>query len=273
MPSRLLDAEIDRLYQLPLDAFTAARNALAKQAGGDAGRVRALAKPSVPAWIVNQLYWHDRKAWDALISAAGNARDVNRAVLAGKNGDVRAANAVHDEAVEAAFKAALARLGASGHPATDATRQAIATTLRALPADEPPGRLTKPIQPIGFGALAGVTVAAGPRKPEPKTPEPAHDPRNAREHTLKRQAETTAARALKDAETAVRRGEFEHARLDRETRRAEVTLAKARETVERANADLDRAERDLHSAETASRAAADRARKAQEALARLRRSR
>src|SRR5215467_583167 len=67
MPARLLDAEIDRLYQLPLDEFTAARNVLAKQAGGEAGRVRALGKPSVPAWIVNQLYWRDRKVWDALV--------------------------------------------------------------------------------------------------------------------------------------------------------------------------------------------------------------
>src|SRR5579872_3059426 len=70
MPSRLLEAEIDRLYQLPLDEFTEARNAVAKDAGGEAGRVRALGKPSVPAWIVNQLYWRDRPTWDALIAAA-----------------------------------------------------------------------------------------------------------------------------------------------------------------------------------------------------------
>ena len=33
MASPSLDTEIDRLYQLPLDEFTAARNALAKEAG------------------------------------------------------------------------------------------------------------------------------------------------------------------------------------------------------------------------------------------------
>jgi len=270
MPSRLLEAEIDRLYQLPLDEFTAARNAVAKDAGGEAGRVRALGKPSVPAWIVNQLYWRDRPTWDALIAAAENARKVNRAVLAGKSGDVRAANAVHDEAVEAAFKAALALLGTSGHPATDATRQAIATTLRALPANEPPGRLTKPIEPIGFGALAGVTVAAGPRTREPaRNLEPVRHSKSARERTLQKQAEAAAARQLKDSETAARRQEFEKARLEREARRAEATLAKAREAVERANTDLDRAERDAREAAAASHAAAERARKAHEALARL----
>ena len=62
-------------------------------------RVRALAKPSVPAWAVNQLYWRDRRTWDALAAAADNARVVNRAVLAGRSGDVRAANQVHEEAV------------------------------------------------------------------------------------------------------------------------------------------------------------------------------
>jgi hypothetical protein len=277
MPSRTLDAEIDRLYQLPLDEFTAARNALAKQAGGEAGRVRALTKPSVPAWIVNQLYWRDRKIWDALVAAAENARKVNRAVLGGKSGDVRAANAVHDEAVDVAFKAALALVATSGHPATDATRQAIATTLRALPADEPPGRLTTPIQPIGFGALAGVTVAASPKKPEPAK-KTAHAPQGsaardsaaaAREHTLQKQAEATAARELKDAETTARREEFEKARLERDARRAEATLEKAREAVERAKAELDRAERDAREAAEASRTAAERARKAQEALARV----
>jgi hypothetical protein len=257
MPSRTLQDEIGRLYQLPLDEFTPARNALAKRAGNDASRVRALTKPSVPAWAVNQLHWRDRQAWDALVAAAENARKVNRSVLAGKGGDVRAANTVHDEAVEAAFKATLALLSSSGHPLTDATRQAIATTLRALPGEEAAGRLTKPIQPGGLEALAGLPVAAGTHKPEP-----------ARERVKQKQAEASAARELKDAETAARREEFEHARLDREARRAESALEKAREAVERATAGLDRAEREARDAAAASRAAAERARKAQEALER-----
>src|SRR5579862_9733037 len=112
MPSRTVDDEIGQLYQRPLAEFTPARNALAKQAGKDAPRVRALPKPSVPAWAVNQLYWRDRHAWDALVAAAENARAVNRVVLAGKSGDVRAANQVHEETVESAFKATLALLTA-----------------------------------------------------------------------------------------------------------------------------------------------------------------
>ena len=275
MPARTLEADIDRLYQLPLDEFTAARNALAKQAGGESARIRGLEKPSVPAWAVNQLYWQDRAAWDTLIAAAENARKVNRAVLAGKGGDVRAANAVHDEAVEAAFKATLALLARSSHPATDATRQTLATTLRALPGADRAGRLTKPMQPVGFEALAGLAVGSGPkRQPAAAKPEPArHETRDrdaaaARERTRQKQAEATAARELKDAEAAVRHEEFEQARLDREVRRAQTAVEKAQEMATRAKADLARAEHDLDEANAAKDAAAARARKAREVLAR-----
>ena len=67
MPERTFDAEIDRLYQLPLDEFTAARNALAKKAGADGASIRSLTKPPVAAWAVNQVYWRDRSTYDALI--------------------------------------------------------------------------------------------------------------------------------------------------------------------------------------------------------------
>lgn len=281
MPARTLDDEIGRLYQGPLEDFTPARNALAKQAGKDAPRIRALPKPSVPAWAVNQLYWRDRHTWDALVAAADNARAVNRAVLAGKSGDVRSANQVHEEAVESAFKATLVLLSASGHPVTDPTRQAISMTLRALPGSEPPGRLTKPLQPGGFDALAGLTVtarpaapsvssasAAGSRKPEGASVS-AKPPIDAKLAARQRQAEAAAARALKDAEADVRHCEFDLARLEREERRALESREKAREAAERAKADLQRADKDVAAAADAARAVKEKARKAEEALARL----
>ena len=45
--------EVDRLYKLPLEEFTAARNELAKRLGDTS--VKQLKKPTVPAWTVNQL--------------------------------------------------------------------------------------------------------------------------------------------------------------------------------------------------------------------------
>ena len=152
------DTGVDRLYQLPLDEFTAARNALAKGSKQSAA-IKALAKPPVAAWAVNQLYWRDRRTWDALIAAAENQRLTHKAMLSGRDGDVRAAGKVHDEAIQHALKATLEILSHDGHAVTDATRQAVVTTLRALPADDAPGRLTRVLQPGGFEMLAGFAIA------------------------------------------------------------------------------------------------------------------
>ena len=53
-------ADIDRLYSLPLAEFTPERNELAKRLRKDgdtdaAAAVKALKKPSVAAWAVNQV--------------------------------------------------------------------------------------------------------------------------------------------------------------------------------------------------------------------------
>src|SRR5438309_1429998 len=96
MESRALQTQIDRLYQLPLDEFTPARNALAKGAGADTARIRALAKPPVAAWAVNQLRWRDQDVWDELIAAAERAR--REAEQAVRREECEAARTARDEA-------------------------------------------------------------------------------------------------------------------------------------------------------------------------------
>ena len=101
------DTGIDRLYQLPLDEFTAR----AQRAGEG---VEEAARPS-RRWPSRRsrrgrstsCIGATRRAWDALVAAADNQRRVNKAVLAGREGDVRAAGEVHDEAVQEALKATL----------------------------------------------------------------------------------------------------------------------------------------------------------------------
>jgi hypothetical protein len=252
-----LDAKIDQLYQLPLDKFTSARNALAREAGADAAKVRALVKPPIAAWAVNQLFWRDADAWNALIEAAENARRTHKAVLSGRGGDVRAAGTVHEEAADAALKRTLGILADAGHPVTDATRQAIATTIRALPADESPGRLTRALQPGGFEMLAGLSVAPGAGKPaKPATPvklqeraaktaappSSASAKADAKALTRAREAAAAAANAVRDAERAVQREEFEVARTSREAERASRAIDDARKALDRAKSDLDEAE-------------------------------
>lgn len=271
-----IDAEIERLYQLPLEDFTAARNALAKGAGKRAGEIRALAKPSLPAWAVNQLYWKKRDVYDALIDAAQEMRRAHGAVLAGRAADVRTAGKEHDDRVGAALDAALELLIESGHPPTDATRQAILTTLRALPGEEPAGQLTKTLQPGGFEALAGLSIkgAKGSAviRPMPK-PAPAPRETSAKKEEARdtqaiakaREAVTAATRQLKDAQHAAQREEFERARAARDLEKAQKSVTAARQAVEEAEAGLRAAEEAAESAAKKRDAAERRAQAAEKA--------
>ncbi len=59
-PAASGEQAVDHLFALPLEEFVAARNIAAKQAtaAGDsvgAARLRGLAKPTVAAWVVNQV--------------------------------------------------------------------------------------------------------------------------------------------------------------------------------------------------------------------------
>jgi len=251
-----LDAEIDKLYQGPLEDFTAARNVLAKGAGKRAAEVRALAKPAAPAWAVNQLYWRRRAVYDALMDAARALRQEHADVLAGRKADVRGASKTHEERVAAALDATLEILLESGHPPTDATRQALATTLRALPGDEPAGHLTRALQPGGFEALAGLSIrgakAPAMLKPAAKPPArhagdrdtaaPKQNARDAKALAKAKEAVAAAARALKIAEHTAQREEFERARAARDEEKAAKSVTAAQAAVEEAESELRDAE-------------------------------
>jgi hypothetical protein len=274
------DDAIEHLYQLPLDEFTAARNALAKRAK-NAAEIRGLGKPPLAAWAVNQLYWQDRSTWDALIDAAENLRNVNKAVLGGRAGDVRAAGTAHDAAVHDALKATLGILETSGHPPTDAVRQAVVNTLRALPADDPPGRLTRSLQPGGFEMLSGMSIAgrasakheraAAPSRHEKavtreKNAAPARSKADARALTQARETAATATRVLREAEQAVRRHEFEIARSARDEERAARSVEQARQALDAAKNALANAEREQKQSAARRQAAEQAARKAEAAV-------
>ena len=283
MASRALEAEVDRLYQLPLEEFTAARNALAKGAGSDAARIRALAKPPIAAWAVNQLYWKNPDIWSAVVAAGENAQGAHRAVLAGKSADVRAASKVHEDAVEKALRATLALLKSADHETADATKHAIGTTLRALPGDERAGHFTRTLQPAGFGMLTGLSIAAGPTTSHEPTlvtstaadvlprkggsyrdgrsykdgREPSQPKVDVKALTRARQAAAEAARVLRDTENALRRDEFERVRTEREEQRAAEAAEKATALREAAAEKAGESRRALSTARNRAEAAAN----------------
>lgn len=278
--------DIDELFRLPLAEFTAARNALAKRAGKDGAAIRALGKPPLAAWAVNQLYWGDRDTYEDLVRAAGEMRRAHKSVIEGKRGDLRSAGREHELALEAAVKATHRILKDAGQPVSDATRQAILNTLRALPSSEPPGRLTQALAPGGFEMLAGVSpMPPAPGGKKRAAPAPASRGRAGAVATAARDADgaerdaaklreqkAAAQRAVREADQRARQAEFEVARTRRDATKAERRLEQARRALEEAQAELADAEREATRAIEAREAADARSEQASAALERARSS-
>jgi hypothetical protein len=254
------DAQIDRLYQLPLEEFTTARNALAKDVAAtskkDADEIRRLPKPPLPAWGVNQLYWQARPVYHGLMAASSALRDAHAALASGKRADLRAAGKAHEDALDTALKTTLTILQQSGHQVTDATKQAVGTTLHGLPGSgDPPGRLARTLQPSGFELLAGLpTPTAGgsskPAAPPPRAAAPVAPPPRTKDATRAKaiakakEAVAAATRAERTAEQNAKRDEFEAARITRDADRANAKLTAAKKAFEDAQDALATAEED-----------------------------
>ena len=167
--------EIDRLFELPLDEFTAARNALAKRLkqGGDAEaaeQVRTLAKPSVAAWAVNQLARREPEAMRSLLNVGSRLRSAQERSLKGERtaDELRAAQAEERDVIRDLTRAAEVLLREAGRPASGTTLERVSSLLRAGAVTDPTalreGRLTGDIEPTGFDAFAGMEVPKGRRR-------------------------------------------------------------------------------------------------------------
>ncbi|HEX3280983.1 MAG TPA: hypothetical protein VHR36_07105, partial [Pyrinomonadaceae bacterium] len=163
-----LEDDVDALFQLPLAEFTGARNTLAAQLkksgrGDESARVKALAKPTVSAWAVNQLYWDHRDQFDQL-TALGQR--FHKAQKSGKVAEMRTALESRREAISNLSDLATELLRDAGHNPAPDTIHRITTTLEGLSAyasltDGPqPGRLTNDVNPPGFESLAGFSSGA-----------------------------------------------------------------------------------------------------------------
>jgi DNA repair exonuclease SbcCD ATPase subunit len=224
------DDEVDALYRGTLDQFTAARNVLAKSRGADGAAIKALEKPNVAAWAVNQLYWHERAHYDRLVKVSEESREAHRNVLAGKPADVRSAEKAHREAIREVTDKIREILSAGGQATTAQTMTAVAETLEALPTDDPAGRLSRPLKPLGFAALSGVPVR----------PTSAEKPQRATMKLVETKADPAANK--RDEERARRQAEEERDQLQaaqKEAREAEVAEQRARAAVEKAGREVE----------------------------------
>jgi hypothetical protein len=215
-----LEREIDRLYALPLDEFTARRNELAKRLKKDgdenaAEQVTALVKPTVPAWTINQLARRQKKEVQALLATGTRLRKAQERALAGGGAEaLNAAQAEERDSVRELMQQATAILEEAGRPPTRAVLERIRATLGAAVLTDPEravlkaGRLTTEVQVSGFDALAGIRPA--PPKAFP-TDELAERRRRKADREKKRKRLEKRARDLADkadqAEQAAERAE------------------------------------------------------------------
>jgi hypothetical protein len=270
-PARTVDDQIDELYRLPLSEFTAARNALAKSVAGPDGaetakRIRALPKPTLVPWAVNQLFWHARLVYQRLMKSGETLRAAQIAALKGgpqaKPGDVKRATEAHRTALAEAVRQAVRVAGSHGAKpdADELSRTLESLSLAPSPPDHP-GRLSEPVRPAGFEALTGVSASvlgAGlGRLPVSKTAPAetggAHTSRAAgkakadvrTQADAKREREEEAQRALAEA-AAKREREKEFAA---QKRKAEAALSAAERDLERSKAAEAKAREALEAAE------------------------
>src|SRR6266508_4254895 len=90
-----LEVEIDGLFALPLNEFTAARDALAKHyrdvgERAVASQIKELEKPTVSAWLVNQLARQRQLDVRRLINTGAELERAQRAAIVGASFYARA---------------------------------------------------------------------------------------------------------------------------------------------------------------------------------------
>jgi hypothetical protein len=238
--SKQIESELDELYGLPAEEFTAARNEAARRlrAAGDAAGAERLAKakkPTLAAWAVNQLGRRHADQIAALLRAGKRLRDAG-----GDRAKLRKATEQEREAVQRLVSSADRLLERPSGPLLDRVRE----TLHAASVDDEAGRavqegrLTKELQAVGFGGLMG----GGRVSARPASPRAASQARDAeRELTRARKGFDEAQSALDDAVARVKEAK-DRLNRDRATeRRADKQLAAARSRRDKAVHDARRA--------------------------------
>jgi hypothetical protein len=249
------DDRISDLYALPLDEFTDARNALAKElaAAGDkaeAAEVRALKKPSVPAWAVNQVARAHPGEVEALFEAGANLRDAQQKLLRrGDQSGVKDASAAERQAVKALVARAKKILADADNAANEATLERIADTFYATTTDDKgrehvrTGTLTKEMKRAGFGDPGGLSVVPAARAKEEK-PQKKNAQLQKEATKLQAAAEDAEQRAVEaEARASELMMEAEDARARADAAKEKARFAR-REATERRR-DADRAARRL----------------------------
>ncbi|MEP7035521.1 MAG: hypothetical protein ABI662_05105 [Dermatophilaceae bacterium] len=234
----------DELYGLALDEFVSTRTDRERQARslGDkalAARIHRLPKPTLVAWLANQLARQGADELRPLLDLGVALREAT-ATLSGDQ--LRELSRQQRQLVHALVQQARRLASAEGRKVSENTARGLEDTLRAAIADPDAadalanGRLTAAMQNSGFGALAGgggEPVSAN--KPSPGLAQSATTSKDVLEH--RERAKDGVAKARSAVEKAVAASQDALDRLEA----ADQAVAESSSRVERARRHLDEA--------------------------------
>ena len=224
-----LPDETAEVFRADPEGFVAARNDLAARLAAegrtdDAAAVKALRKPTVAVWALNQLHERDAEGVTALLDAGAELRAAQQAALSSSKG-----GAERLRTATVARRAAVARLveAASG-VLTDAGRSA----------DSQVGAMSGALEVASFEADAGRELATGTMQRLPDAPGGFGEvfgltavPDGEEEVTTSKAKGKAKARAKSSAPDR-RELQADVARLRRDRDAAERTVRKARQTAD-----------------------------------------
>ena len=240
-----LDEATDELYASSLDAFVAERARLAKELSDaaspeDAAALAKSRKPTVAAWVLNQLARRNRRDVDLLLDTGHRLREAQAGALSG--GDREAfeqAKKAESDALRRLSREAQRLLVEERGVATASTLNQIEETLRVAAISEAGremlarGRFVEPLQAGGFDVVSELSPPVLKQRPT-----------NARRDEARK-----ANEALKEARSRLRDAERNAAQAAREADRLSSEAQTARRLAEEAQAQVDAAASELEDAE------------------------
>jgi hypothetical protein len=240
--------ELDVLYEVKQDEFTALRTKLAaaaKQRGDTdtARQISAARKPTAAAWVVNRLALRDRDIRTRLAGLGERLKDAHSAMDGER---IRALSTEQRRLVDDVARAAFEEAEIADPSA--ALRDDVTGTLQAAIADPDVasrlGRLTKAEQWSGFGDFGDTTMVFTQTRKATSRKKPAEEPQQDAKRDDKRDDKRATARAALAA--------AERAKAD-----ADAALTELQSDLATARLRRDDARRRLRDAESALTAAQD----------------
>jgi hypothetical protein len=246
----LLEEVAQALYGLVPGEFTAERDARAREAkaAGDrdlATRIRALGRPTVVAWLANQLARRLPEEIEALLELG---EEMRAATAARQGAELRELSGRQQRAIRDLTRRAADLAAEAAQPVSAATARALDDTLRAAVADPVLGEqlrlgtLSGGLSPVGF--LGGFDIG----EPEPSASATTETDQAAQRIAQAEAAAREAAERLRSAQAALDAATENEARLaDREAqlRRELHAVEKERKLLQdsknQARKELDRA--------------------------------